>query len=236
MTTSTRWVSRGSIGGVRLHQSLFGGRMIKTQVPASEAERAARSPRPTKDATRLLLDDLPAATATTVVIEFATPVRSDQIAALATEVGLGPDGSGCCNSPNAQGFFEGPPDTTPDLGAATVDSYFFTPLHRGDHALIGYPALCCGAPLATEALRLFAQRVRASDRSLLQQLGLPRLADLEQIAADGLIYGVIVRGRSPAVIRAVLDRPAVRSVTVAEVAFNTLSAPEWMVPPPATGS
>ncbi len=61
---------------------------------------------------------------------------------------------------------------------------------------------------------------RARDDHNLAELGLPHAATIKRIAASGRIYGFIAERRSVADLRSLLDDPAVRSVGLADEAFD----------------
>ena len=66
----------------------------------------------------------------------------------------------------------------------------------------------------------WAGDLRAGDDGLLSTLDLPPSATLRQIARDPKVYGMVIDRATPAQLRSLLDNPAVRTVNLADIAFD----------------
>lgn len=77
---------------------------------------------------------------------------------------------------------------------------------------------------ALAGFQAWVKSLRGSDDDVLDPLGVPSKDELERIAADPQIYGFVLDQATPAVLRAVAVDPAVRDVSVGDVAVNLAAA------------
>jgi hypothetical protein len=75
--------------------------------------------------------------------------------------------------------------------------------------------------LSVDELRDWARRLGPADDDRLDEIGLPPAATIQRAAADGLIHAYVLPRIGVGDIRALLDDPAVRSVNILDVAFDT---------------
>ena len=77
-----------------------------------------------------------------------------------------------------------------------------------------------GVEQPSDQVKSWAKQLRSSDDELLTELGLHTSKEIKQAAANAKTYGFVVRGLSPAEVMKLLDRPEVRSISIADAAFD----------------
>jgi hypothetical protein len=72
-----------------------------------------------------------------------------------------------------------------------------------------------------QELRDWADQLRPADDGRLDEIGLPPSADIQRAAATGLVHAYVLPRAQLDEIRAMLADPAIRSVNILDVAFDT---------------
>jgi hypothetical protein len=219
-----------STADITAHQSLL-GHFTVTDVPTpSKTSDAINGDRQTKDHSRELIAGLPASTMTMSVVELDRPVPAADVEQVSRRLGLfgnevGPVAGKYLLTPMhatlsaPAGAVPGKPGPAPagfiarDLNPQMGVSQVVAPIVAVDAQ---------SGPNVADPLRSFTTQLRSSDDTLLNRVGLPASAALKQIAAAPMVYGFVLYDASPAQLRALLDKAEVRSISVADVAFDTM--------------
>lgn len=198
------------------------GRIVIDSIPVlpqTPIEQALSSSRPSKIQTRTLLEQLPDPIRASAVVELETPLTAPAFADLLARTGVPSGTPGLHNSPPI--FLEAPypafhidgPD--PELGPARKLAWP-NPTIASDTAAEG--DLAPSDPLTQ--FKAWAAKLEDGDNRNLGRLGLPPASRIKALAADPKVHGFILPKASIETLRALLDDPGIRTVKIADVAFD----------------
>jgi hypothetical protein len=194
------------------------GRLVIDSIPTlpeTPIEQALSSGRPSKAQTQALLAELPEPIRASAVVELTTPLGAPEFAELLQPAGV----PSLSSSPPI--FLESPypPFATdramPEIGPPRKLAW---PNPQIASSAAGEGQLEASDPLTQ--FKAWAAMLRDGDDRNLGRLGLPPAAKIKTLAADPKVHAFILAKASVERLRALLDDPAVRSVNVADVAFD----------------
>ena len=194
------------------------GRLVIDSIPtlpATPIEHALSGGRPSKAQTQALLAELPEPMRASAVVEFTTPLGAPEFAELLRRI----DVPSLSSSPPI--FLESPypPFDTdgpmPEIGPRRKLAW---PNPQIASAAAGEGQLEASDPLTQ--FKAWAAMLRDGDDRNLGRLGLRPADEIKTLATDPKVHAFILTKASVEKLRALLDDPAVRSVNVADVAFD----------------
>jgi hypothetical protein len=163
---------------------------------------------PGKDETRALLDELPQPIRASAVVEPMTPLGADEVRDLLQRT-----------------------DSWPGSFPPVYLESLYSPPREFPPSKLGWPnpAIASSEAWGDSHLELadpltqfkaWAAMLNDGDDLNLERLGLPRADGIKKLAVDPKVHAFILPKASLEELRALLDDPAVSSVTVADVAFD----------------
>jgi hypothetical protein len=188
-------------------------------LPATPIERALSDGPPTKAQTRELLLELPKPIRASAIVELATSLESSGFEGLLKRSGLAIEGPGLLASPPI--FLEPPyprfetEGPEPEIGSRRQLAW--------PNPFIAASAAAQGEiPLADPLTQFqtWAAMLENGDNRNLGRLGLPAASQIKTLAANPEVHGFILAEATVESLRVLLDDPSVRSVNVADAAFD----------------
>jgi hypothetical protein len=198
------------------------GRLVIDSIPIlpeTPIEQALSGGRPSKAQTQALLDELPEPMRASAVVELATPLTTGAFADLLARTGVPTGAPELHNSPPI--FLEPPyppfhtEGPNPELGPARKLAWP-NPTIASDTA--GEGDLAPSDPLTQ--FKAWAAQLEDGDDRNLGRLGLPPADKIKTLAEDPKVHAFILPKASVERLRALLDDPAIRSLNLADVAFD----------------
>jgi hypothetical protein len=181
---------------VKLELNLRGSLQDAAQLPRTPVDVASERSGFPKPQTKQLLRRLPESLVATAVIELSDSVLPSGLYSLLARHGIGPDGSNV-------GVYLQPSDyLAEEVDGRHLDSRVSWP----SPALAGFQS--------------WAKQLRDSDDPLLDELGLPSSRDLQDLAADPLIFGVILERAGTRQLESLLADSLVKSLAIGDVDFD----------------
>jgi hypothetical protein len=198
------------------------GRLVIDSIPTlpeTPIGQALSGGRPTKAHTHTLLAELPARIRASAVVELVTSLTAAEFADVLERTGVPGGAPALHNSPPV--FLEPPyppfhiEGPNPELGPARKLAW--------PNPSIASNAAAEGEIRPADPLTQFktwAAKLDDGDDRNLGRLGLPPAAQIKKLARDPKVHGFILASAATATLRALLDDQAVRSVKLADVAFD----------------
>ena len=194
------------------------GRLVIDSIPVlpeTPIDHALAGGRPEKSTTEALLSDLPEPVAATALVEFTAPLTSQQFQEFRERNRI----TGGAPAPL--------PSYTPPIFLESP----YPPLHPdGNRQKLSWPesstaaseALGSPVPIADPLTQFqdWAAELDGGDDRNLGMLGLPTAEEIKRLAESPRVYAFIVDRTSIQRLRTFLDDAAVRSVNVADIAFD----------------
>jgi hypothetical protein len=187
------------------------GRLVIDSIPIlpeTPIEHAISGGRPGKDETRALLDDLPEPMRASAVVETMTPLGADEVTELLQRTGSWP---GSFPPVYLESLYSPPREFPPSKLGWPNPSIASSEAWGDSHLELADPLT---------QFKAWAAMLNDGDDRNLDRLGLPPAEEIKKLAVDPKVHGFILPKASLEELRALLDDPAVRSVNVADVAFD----------------